>query len=93
VRHAAADSAPGADLGVGEDVERILDGWERFGDARVVTPLSSATSPMSTTNCGLASRTFIIGSRDWPPASTFMSTWPASWSRMVSACSSEAART
>ncbi len=41
-------------------------------------PRSSATRDRSTSTFGLASRSFMVGSRVWPPASSLASPFPAS---------------
>src|SRR5690348_7974559 len=59
----------------------------------LATPWRPVRPPMSTSACGAASRSFIIGSRDWPPASSLASSPPAcASSSRDSACSSDSAR-
>jgi hypothetical protein len=54
-------------------------------------PARLATPPMSISAVGVASRSFIIGSSEWPPASSFASS-PSEASRSR-ACSADSAAT
>ena len=58
-----------------------------------LTPLSSASRPMSTSVSGRASRSFMSGSRLWPPASTLAPGRPRGSERLVERARPDDSRT